>query len=500
MPEANAPETRGTVNRLLMGWVGGRLRFRLRLRRARYSLGQLFRTGLVVGLPAAAIVVATVPVTGMSWYFDTENWASGIWDSWAAERTDIWRSAMVQAVDPTGSGDFVLTPPGIEAGEDFSFVVVGDPGEGDISQLVLSEQIIKAASHDDVRFVVISSDVVYPTGAMRDYESKFWLPFKGVSKPVYAIPGNHDWYDALEAFNATFLTPEAARAAILARLDADGVRRRSSEADADKLIATVSRLRAEYGVPTQWQAAPFFQIQTEAFALIAIDTGISRRVDPDQLAWIERALADARGKLAMVILGHPFYAGGKDTSWDHPDFKALLDLFRREGVAVVMAGDTHDLEYYRDVEDPAEPMHHFVNGGGGAYLSLGTALSAPDEPVTEVWAHYPSRQEVSDKVEALNPLWKKPFWWWTKTFDGYPFSSEWLSAAFDYNVSPFMQSFVEVRVEVSKRRLVLIPYGVSGRLPWSQFAASAGLVENPDGLAEWVIPLAEVASDPQDEQ
>ena len=25
------------------------------------------------------------------------------------------------------------------------------------------------------------------TGAMRDYENKFWLPFKGVRKPVYAI-------------------------------------------------------------------------------------------------------------------------------------------------------------------------------------------------------------------------------------------------------------------------------------------------------------------------
>ena len=25
---------------------------------------------------------------GMSWYFDTENWASGMWNSWAASRTD----------------------------------------------------------------------------------------------------------------------------------------------------------------------------------------------------------------------------------------------------------------------------------------------------------------------------------------------------------------------------------------------------------------------------
>ena len=72
-----------------------------------------------------------------------------------------------------------------------------------------------------MRFVVISSDVVYPTGAMKDYETKFWLPFKGVTRPVYAIPGNHDWYDALEGFAATFLQADAARASIQARVEAD---------------------------------------------------------------------------------------------------------------------------------------------------------------------------------------------------------------------------------------------------------------------------------------
>ena len=56
---------------------------------------------------------------------------------------------------------------------------------------------------------------------MIDYETNFWLPFKGVTKPVYAIPGNHDWYDALEGFNATFLEPDAARAAMRARAEAD---------------------------------------------------------------------------------------------------------------------------------------------------------------------------------------------------------------------------------------------------------------------------------------
>ena len=58
---------------------------------------------------------------------------------------------------------------------------------------VLRDQLLSVANRPDVRFVVVSSDVVYPTGAMKDYEAKFWLPFKGITRPVYAIPGNHDW-------------------------------------------------------------------------------------------------------------------------------------------------------------------------------------------------------------------------------------------------------------------------------------------------------------------
>ena len=54
-----------------------------------------------------------------------------------------------------------------------------------------------------------------------DYEANFYLPFQGFAKPIYAIPGNHDWYDALEGFNANFLESRAARAAIEARVATD---------------------------------------------------------------------------------------------------------------------------------------------------------------------------------------------------------------------------------------------------------------------------------------
>ncbi len=159
----------------------------------------------------------------------------------------------------------------------------------------------------------------------------------------------------------------------------------------------------------------------------------------------------------MAILGHPFYAGGHDMTVGRPDFAALRQLLREHDVAVVMAGDTHDLEYYAEPQDgdSAKPatnvVHHFVNGGGGAYLSFGTALAWPEQPATADWAYYPAKAQVVAKIEATTPLWKRPAWWWTTRLNGWPFSTEWLSAAFDVNVAPFYQSFMEVRVEPSAR-------------------------------------------------
>jgi 3',5'-cyclic AMP phosphodiesterase CpdA/uncharacterized membrane protein HdeD (DUF308 family) len=477
-----------------------RLRFAVRLRSARYSLGTALSRGLQIGLPGAAVIAATVPIFGMSWFFDTENWAAGAWNAWAEARADTWRQAMVRAVydhERTAGRPhpFAVTPPGIGSGADFSFLVVGDPGEGDASQHALRDQILAAARRDDVRFLVVSSDVVYPTGAMRDYEAKFWLPFKGTGKPVYAIPGNHDWYDALEAFAATFMEPEASRIAMRARVEVDGRITSTTDGRIDTLIAEAARLRHEYRVPSGFQRAPFFQFQTERFALIAVDTGVGKRIDGGQRAWLEAALAAARGKLIMAILGHPLYAGGHYQASANEDFAALHGLLRDHGVAIVMAGDTHDLEYYAEPDASTAPsriMHHFVNGGGGAYLSFGAALAWPARPATDAWAFYPPPDAVTAKIQANLPPWKRPLWWWTRRFAAWPFSVEWLSAAFDDNVAPFYQSFMEVRVEASSDRVRLWPIGVNGRLRWAELRTSAGLV--PPGacaadLVEWVIPM-----------
>ena len=46
---------------------------------------------------------------------------------------------------------------------------------------------------------------------------------------------------------------------------------------------------------------------------------------------------------------------------------------------------------------------------------------------------------------------------------------------FDYNVAPFFQSFIEVKVEPSAHRVRLIPHGVNGRLTLGDVATSASL-------------------------
>ncbi len=483
----------GGVQRRIAGvWLRYRLRVAVALRAARFSIPSALWRSLATGIPIAAIVAATVPAWGMSWFFDTENWASGIWNSWAEARTDTWREAMIRAVPATGATPFAVTAPGTDTG-DFSFIVVGDTGEGDASQHALRDQLLTVARREDVRFVAISSDVVYPNGSMIDYEANFWLPFKGVTKPVFAIPGNHDWYDALEAFLATFLQPDAARAAIRARAQADLRLTSTTTTRIDTLIAEAGRLRREYGVPTGFQRGPVFEFQTDRFTLLAIDTGIVKRIDAAEWAWVESALGRARGKLTMAILGHPLYAKSFDMSQGNAEFARLKRLLLDNGVTIVMAGDTHDFEYYAEPARDGHPaVHYFVNGGGGAYLSLGTALDWPATPPTPEWAYYPGREAITDKIDARTPWWKRPAWWWTRDHHAWPFSAEYLSALFDYNVAPFFQSFVEVRVERSTGRVRLLPYGVNGRLRWRDISRSQTLsaaAATADDYAEWVVPM-----------
>jgi hypothetical protein len=121
-------------------------------------------------------------------------------------------------------------------------------------------------------------------------------------------------------------------------------------------------------------------------------------------------------------------------------------------------------------------------------------LDWPQKPATTSWEFYPPPDTVRNKLDAETPTWKQPLWQWVKRFGAWPVSVEMLSAMFDFNQAPFFQSFVEVRVERSKGRVVLALHGANGPLRW-QDMHTADIPDTPQARAsdfvEYVIELGD---------
>ncbi len=137
-------------------------------------------------------------------------------------------------------------------------------------------------------------------------------------------------------------------------------------------------------------------------------------------------------------------------------------------------------------------MYHFVNGGGGAYLSIGTAFTWPKQPSVEECGFYPRADALTEIIETRTPVWKRPLWLWVKHFGAWPSSPEVVASAFDYDRAPFFQSFMEVRVEGSTNTVRFWLYGANGRLRWRELHVEDDRIPNsqsPDDLVEFAFPL-----------
>jgi len=198
----------------------------------------------------------------------------------------------------------------------------------------------------------------------------------------------------------------------------------------------------------------------------------------------------------MVVLGHPFYVAGETTGEDVPSFVEIHQTLQKHNVNVVMAGDTHDFEFYKMKYPSAageKEMFHFVNGGGGAYLSIGSSVGFPADPITPNYTLYPRADEVTTKINNEAPFWKKPFLIWLERFKGWPFGQEMVSGAFDFNRAPFFQSFLEIKVERSQNRVRLLLWGVNGQLRWRDVQLGGDVKpadKSDDDFVEFILPLA----------
>jgi hypothetical protein len=311
----------------------------------------------------------------------------------------------------------------------FTFAIIGDPGEGDDSQLyplrperwekkeAIRQALQGGAQTDDAPdfveallnladFAIISSDVVYPAGELMDYERAVYRPYNGMDIPIYAIPGNHDWYADLQGFLLNFTYAAAhERGALLQRELAQMPW--SAALAPDLQWSQIDWLRQRYqleslgglpGRPETQQRLSFFELAFEAAPLtvLGLDNGVIGSIDDLQYAWLDRRLRQAResGHLIIVIAGTPLYVDAQFAGQKQPSeglvrgrisygMREIYELLRRYNVDLVMGGDTHAYQRYQvqyTAEDGAAyTMHHIVNGGGGAYLSRPVDFAWPVE-------------------------------------------------------------------------------------------------------------------------
>jgi hypothetical protein len=121
----------------------------------------------------------------------------------AADATTRWRNCLAWLNQMYGTElkyrSSPIDPTDLDAP---SFPLLGDTGEGDISQYAPTSIIDSVAPGTD--FMMICSDVICPAGGTLEYAYKHCWPYRHYPRPIYALPGNHDWYDGLRGFMSYF--------------------------------------------------------------------------------------------------------------------------------------------------------------------------------------------------------------------------------------------------------------------------------------------------------
>jgi calcineurin-like phosphoesterase family protein len=277
------------------------------------------------------------------------------------------------------------------------FIIIGDPGEQDASQYVLVPDLLDEAKKG-VGFTLICSDVIYPSGDVNDYVDGLYVPYEELPRPIYALPGNHDWYDGLAGFMYHFrdeqrLPTEAYRAG------ADSIRerfyrwlwRRPSGPSTRKLDRAPNRTTRDATDPQQ--PGSYFGIETKHVLLVCIDTGIDGDIDNAQAEWLLE-ISSSNTKPKVLVTGKPLVVnmeckrhgivdldGNKIAVGGYHNVDEIIGQ-PEHGYVAAIGGDIHNYQHYAFGPPGGKPVFHYVvSGGGGAYMSATHPLPLDSEQI-----------------------------------------------------------------------------------------------------------------------
>jgi hypothetical protein len=239
------------------------------------------------------------------------------------------------------------------------------------------------------RLLVMGGDQVYPTATRTEYENRLVGPYRAAlpyvhpnPPKVYAIPGNHDWYDGLTNFMRIFCRNQWIGG----------------------WESTQERSYFALQLPHRWW-------------LWAIDIQFDTYIDEPQLDYFQhaRSLLEAGDRLILAT-GKPSWT---DSMKPHPEPSyANLAYFEDEllkgsaaKLAVVVSGDKH---HYARYEDASGTRHRITSGGGGAYLSATHHLEPELEleegrKDTKQTVHYALKTEYPPARVSRLLRWAAPF-------------------------------------------------------------------------------------------
>jgi hypothetical protein len=260
---------------------------------------------------------------------------------------------------------------------------VADLGDGfDATYAIaslLAQETLTVGGHVTKRgqLLVMGGDQVYPRAARETYQKQLrdpydWAfpdPHPGLLKgpPVYAIPGNHDWYDGLVLFLALFSRRE--------HLHLGGWR--------------------------SHQRRSYFAVQlTKTWWFWAMDAQLDDDVDQPQKDYFV-AIAKKMEPGSKIILCGPepgwLYTEKQGSkSFAVINYVACLAVNRKRDLTVplVLSGDTH---HYSRYEGDDRVTQFITSGGGGAFLHPTHQV----EPTVDVNRPSDNIQWINGRVKTL---------------------------------------------------------------------------------------------------
>ncbi|MEU5092440.1 metallophosphoesterase [Streptomyces sp. NPDC021356] len=308
-------------------------------------------------------------VEKLSWLNPRTLWAArnGVAASWFGDPTGQTRSRWVAQRAAAGApADKVIRR--TEA-DRFSFMVIGDTGEGGESQYAVVPGFLKASQ--GTSFAVLASDVIYPVGCTDDYGRKFFQPYRDYPAPIYAIPGNHDWYEDLGGFMRVFCDdapplPPAPRHRPPGRAWWRALLWHRPRPADEQRLAEARKLRSAPGQQAV-QPGPYWAIDAGPVRIVGIDTGLLGTLDAEQGAWLREVSQGPRPKI--LVTGSPLYVDGEHHPCAIEGGGTVDDIVRDPAHHYVAAigGDIHNYQRY-PVDVDGRTVQYVVSGGGGAFM------------------------------------------------------------------------------------------------------------------------------------